>query len=952
VRHLWIVSGRVRWLITLGLIAAVALCVQDASVAFAVGDADMTSCGAFPATEASAGFRGYLPDCRAYEMVTPPEKNAVQTGLGVPSTSGDGVNWEAIGACCGASSGAANLYQSDRTPAGWQTRALTPTPSQPLTGLSEEQTPVFWTGELSQTIFSSPASYAAGDDRPHGSDAQDLYLEGPTGSLTWLSQGPSGTGTAPDTATFDGSTGDADHVVFSSAEQLTPNATGLASLNTPAQFLYVRDIDEASTSLVDVNNADALLSPYGASLGDGGFLGEDFLSADAVGTTTNAISSDGSKIFFESPPGGTRDLPEGVDPHLYMRNESDDTTTPLDDPSSTGTASYDGASTSGSLAFFTSDEGLDGASPAEELYEFNSTTEQIGAAPPMSVVPVSSGSGVVEPSTTLVAEPEFGFITVASTAGFLAGRPITVEGETEIVKSVVSSSELALVEGFANPHAAGATITQRSDGIIGETAISNDGSHVYFIANEVLAENANPRGQTAAVNEPNLYVYDTTSGQTTFVATVAWTDVSDCEPDCAEATPSALVAEPDIDRPAVPTPNGSALVFASSGDLTGQDTAPATTLTVVAPAGANTITVASTAGFLPGHTVTIDTGGSEELAVIESVDDESDQITLSELGPSGSDGLFREHPSGVPVRLLHTEIYRYAMSEGEVSLVCVSCAPAGVIATGSATLGDTGGGSYAPAGKAVPLSEDGSRIFFDSPDPLVPGAAAAAEVPEGTFGSSVEPTNVYEWENEQVYLISDGSTIGATLDGTTPSGDDVFFTTRARLVPQDTDEYEDIYDARVGGGFPASPVPAAPCEGQDCRPQSEGAAFFSLPATATLGGTDETSARSTGTPTFAVSEVTAEQRAKLARTGSLRLIVTVTGASTISASVSATLRGRSQRVARASVTLPEAGRTTLTLRLNSTARAALAKSRNLRLRLMLTDSAGDPTEVAELRLHA
>jgi hypothetical protein len=97
---------------------------------------------------------------------------------------------------------------------------------------------------------------------------------------------------------------------------------------------------------------------------------------------------------------------------------------------------------------------------------------------------------------------------------------------------------------------------------------------------------------------------------------------------------------------------------------------------------------------------------------------------------------------------------------------------------------------YAMASRAI--SEDGSRIVFSTVEPLSPDATNGL-------------VNVYEWHMQageagegQVSLVSSGT--APTTDGfqmITPSGQDIFFTTTAQLVPQDTDELTDIYDARL-----------------------------------------------------------------------------------------------------------------------------------------------------------
>jgi len=452
-------------------------------------------------TRVTAAFA--LPDNRAYELVTPLDTNGVSPGFAVPATSGNAVDFSAepFG---DAATGSQTLYQAQRMAGDWQTRALTPK-NVVLSKLFGQTAPLFLTPELTQTIFTTEQPLTPGDQ---DKGALDLYEEDSRGELTWISQGTQG-GAGSDSASYAGATPSGDQVVFDTSESLVPAATGLEeSGSQPSEFLYVRNVSTGQTSLVDLNNAGALLNPEGAILGNGNYLttGEPpvylFLPADYYGTTTHAISDDGSKIFFESPPPrlsetGLRSSAGYHAVHLYMRRNNN-VTVPLDDPTATegAGARYLGASEDGTFVFFTSDEGLAGDPFKDaELYVYDSEVEKL--------TPIS----------------------VASAGG--------------------SPPEAGSVEGV--------------------TAISNDGSHVYYVAQGKLAENANQRGQVAVAGRSNLYVYDTGTHTNTFV-----TQLSNAE---AEAAPPAgrLVSYLDVERPAVPTPDGNVLVFMSSSDLTGQN---------------------------------------------------------------------------------------------------------------------------------------------------------------------------------------------------------------------------------------------------------------------------------------------------------------------------------------------------------------------------------------------
>ncbi len=801
-----------------------------------------------------------LPDGRVYELVTRYEDgresglNGVKVGAGVPAVDGEAFDWQGAGGCCGAPSSSNVLYQSYRGPDGWQTKSLTPAPHEVLIELFEKeaQTPMFWTSDLSRTIFTTPVPYAPGDRRPPRTDSYDLYLEEADGLLDWISQGPVGTSAAPVSAYFEGATPDASEIVFASNEQLTPNAEGIAPLSTPTEYLYVRNLSAGTTELLDVDDSGTLLGVYGATIGNGTYSSPT-RATDSEGTTTHAISADGSKVFFETGPEGA-EVPPGVVPHLYMRDLSTQTTTAIDDPSSTGSARYEGASADGSLVFFTSDEGLDGASTAEELYEFNTTDRPIGAAAPMSSAPISSG------------------------------------------------------------------------GVLGVSAISNDGSHVYFVSDAALVPNA-------AVGRPNLYVYDTRSAQTAYVATLESEDVGECDETCGSERAASLIAEPDLDRPAYPTPDGEVLAFLSSGDLTGQNPPIQTSLTSAVSESQSTIQVASTTGLLTGDVVEIGSGVNVQRREVAAIDGPT-EITL------GSGPELLAHEAGEVVsQQPPTQVYRYSAAVG--SLACVSCAPSGAAVTGSASMGSAGGGSYAPADRDAPLTEDGSRIFFESPNPLVTGLAPAAP------GARERRSSVYEWENGKLALISDGSVAGATLDGTTPSGRDVFFTTSDQLTSTETDGAQVIYDAREGGGFPQAPPTPAPCIQAACRPQAGSSSFFTEPASATLGPPE---ARPVTDPAPAprVVRITVAQRRALQRGEPITLWLTNTVAGRLDKEVVATISGRNRNVAEASASRSAAGTITLTLRLNATGRRWLAAHGSLELRFEIDSTTGVPATFVEV----
>jgi hypothetical protein len=166
-----------------------------------------------------------------------------------------------------------------------------------------------------------------------------------------------------------------------------------------------------------------------------------------------------------------------------------------------------------------------------------------------------------------------------------------------------------------------------------------------------------------------------------------------------------------------------------------------------------------------------------------------------------------------------SEVFLYSAKSDH--LTCVSCHE-GHTPQGDAFLSDYAGDANAIGGLPRNLSDDGSRVFFESHDSLSP-----ADVNE--------QLDVYMWENGTISLLSGGeSGFRSFFFDASPSGDDVLFSTSQKLVASDRDENVDLYDARVGGGFPEIPPPV-PCQGDQCQGSAPPAPFKQRSST-TLSG--------------------------------------------------------------------------------------------------------------------
>jgi hypothetical protein len=487
-----------------------------------------------------------LPDNRAYELLTPPDKGSsgdmfglppinngefLNRDVGYPSESGDEFLLQTTAAFGPFPASGNNAYVFSRSQQAWTYTSL----SSPSLGVQGVFPLVFDPADLSRvgvedrigSTSSVAGSLYSSLIGPPGGPYTNLHSDSAVYSLGERSE---------EATEIVGASHDLDQVVLESKNHAL--APGAEEQDKGSNALYESTgagectIETTNCTLINVQSNGELVSRCGAVLGLGTFsLGVPFEPESPAGNGTegtsgkihNAVSADGSRVIFTAPdpfavndgPGcwGGLASPQTNPPQLYTRSHG--TTIEVSAPEAGAPevggryiAKYVGASEDGSRIFFVSEAELtksDEGIHDSELYEWRAEG-------------VKSATGPCTETT--------GCLTRVSAGE--AGSPAATAGS----------------------------------GVFAVPQVSAEGSAVYFLAQGQLTATQPP----APAGELNVYYYDTTTSTTTYVATVSsfdWTRTNGIKQ-------GAYGVGFDPREDWYTTPDGRYLLFGSTLKLTSQ----------------------------------------------------------------------------------------------------------------------------------------------------------------------------------------------------------------------------------------------------------------------------------------------------------------------------------------------------------------------------------------------
>jgi hypothetical protein len=706
------------------------------------------------------GVSGSLPDCRAYEMVSPIDKNGGDVTTNIAGANfrgsydeaaleGGALTYSAGTAFAGQADGRnVNQYLATRTADGWSTQSLNLSDEPILGGAANLGAPL----EPAFKLFSDDLSEAWINDasvtpRTPGAaqGVPNLYKESvPSGQLEALTnQQPALTEpeSAEEQYRLEGVSADHQVLLFSSSQPLTEESLTRFSLFYVAAYVS----DHGHLRLASVK-------PSGQQW---------------EGTTvhTAKLSSDGWLAYWGT--GGSQEVQGGP---LFLRENPGQAESAHQFGGAIGRGSGEAGSTeiigvNTSFGEFRVGQEIRGSSEEsggtptknyETTIPAGTTITEVGAETLKTSTPLTTtGSVRIEASSACTEPTKACTVRVSELVphGYDAElKAVSEEGHTALY--VVPNEGADELYQFDQP---ADESTRVAGGVIAVVGVSDNGARAYFVSTEVL-------DGAASTNQPNLYLDE--QGHVSYIATLLPADVARFVD--AEHRQRTTIGDEGQYHGARISSDGSALLFMSQSQAL-----------------------------------------SEEVAGYDNSDAQSSEsdreIYLFRVG-SGLVCVSCNPTGARPHGQLLENSFSNPGSREFTSTRAAAWIP----------------GEEHPLLAQRVLSASGNRVFFNAYDSLSPADEnGAQDVYEwespGTGRCTAQSASFSQQDGGCVNLISGGQNASRSefIDASA-NGDDVYFSTAASLLPQDPG-LVDIYDARVDGGFPAMQGPAAECEGEACQ---------------------------------------------------------------------------------------------------------------------------------------
>ena len=428
---------------------------------------------------------GFLPDCRAYEMVSPPYKEGYTILVRSYAPDGNKVLLYSLGDLAGAAGGGESAIEGDvylavRTANGWQLSSLNPSESE-FVG----QVPVAYEAADGETLWKQ---HTPSQSEP----TRDLYVRSATGVFSLI--GPLGLPTPteeePSNAinTFEVSfdtpvaaTSDYKHVLVYAkfTDGYWPFDETAGKAGSVYEYSGTGNGQPILVGVEGPKKSRKLIGLCGTEPGSG-----------PAGSEYNSLSADGEVVFFTVAPQGRFGCTAAPAPavaEVYARLHG-----ALDSPEAAETVDVS-ASECSEVCGGESGKNFEGASESGEKVFFTSTQK----------------------------------LTNNAVDGTASGDAEKGEGCAGMSIGSGSPGCNLYVYDFGAPVGAHLRLVA-GGGVQGVGGVAEDGTRVYFVSQSAIATSSlNEFGVGPVAEQPNLYAYDTVTEKTAFVATLSDEDHQD-----------------------------------------------------------------------------------------------------------------------------------------------------------------------------------------------------------------------------------------------------------------------------------------------------------------------------------------------------------------------------------------------------------------------------------------